>query len=68
VKTLSGKEMARVLERRGWNLLRVKGSHHVYGLAGSTLRISVPVHGNHPLKIGLQRHFMRLAGIPAEEL
>jgi predicted RNA binding protein YcfA (HicA-like mRNA interferase family) len=68
VKAISGKEFARELEKRGWELKRVKGSHHVYMKAGNPARISVPVHGNTPLKIGLLRHLMKIAGIEADEL
>ena len=60
---MSGKELAKKLEREGWKLLRVKGSHHVYGKAGSMARISVPIHGNRSLKKGLLRHFLRVAGL-----
>jgi len=31
MKALSGRELARVLESHGWTLLRVQGSHHIYG-------------------------------------
>ncbi|MCB1884148.1 MAG: type II toxin-antitoxin system HicA family toxin [Geminicoccaceae bacterium] len=55
--------MCRLLETHGWQLLRVQGSHHVYGKPGERVRLSVPVHGNRPLKIGLQRHLLKLAGI-----
>jgi predicted RNA binding protein YcfA (HicA-like mRNA interferase family) len=30
--------------------------------------ISVPVHGNKPLKIGLQKHLMKIADINESEL
>jgi predicted RNA binding protein YcfA (HicA-like mRNA interferase family) len=63
VKRLSGRAFCRLLERHGWQLLRIQGSHHVYGRAGERARISVPVHGNQPLKRGLQRHLTKLAGI-----
>ena len=33
--------------------MRIRGSHHVYAKAGTAIRISVPVHGNVPLKIRL---------------
>jgi predicted RNA binding protein YcfA (HicA-like mRNA interferase family) len=67
VTALSGKEFARVLERHGWTLARIKGSHHVYTKAGSP-PISVPVHGSKALKIGLQRHLMKQAGLSASDL
>ena len=63
---ISGKDLARLLERHGWTLLRVHGSHHVYGKPGSAVRISVPIHGNAPLKVGLARHLLKMAGLPPE--
>jgi len=37
---LSGRAFARLVERRGWKLLRVSGSHHIYGKPGSVVRLS----------------------------
>jgi predicted RNA binding protein YcfA (HicA-like mRNA interferase family) len=64
MKLLSGKELARLLERNGWTLMRVNGSHHIYGKTGSVVRISVPIHGNRPLKTGLLKHLLKMAGVP----
>lgn len=63
MKSISGKELARALERHGWTLLRVNGSHHIYGKAGSIVRLSVPVHGAVPLKLGLLRHLLKAADL-----
>ncbi len=68
MKAMSGKEFARLLERHGWTLLRIHGSHHIYGKTGSIVRISVPIHVNKPLKIGLLNHLLKMAGISEEEL
>jgi predicted RNA binding protein YcfA (HicA-like mRNA interferase family) len=68
MKSQSGRDLARLIERRGWRLLRVSGSHHVYGKAGTTVRLSIPIHGNRPLKTGLLRHLAKLADISDEEL
>jgi predicted RNA binding protein YcfA (HicA-like mRNA interferase family) len=68
LKAVSGKEFARLLEQKGWILMRVKGSHHVYMKPGNPVRISVPIHGNTPLKIGLLRHFMKIADIQENEV
>ena len=68
MKAISGKEFAKILERHGWSLLRVQGSHHIYGKAGSDVRLSVPIHGNRPLKTGLLHHLMKLAGITEADL
>jgi predicted RNA binding protein YcfA (HicA-like mRNA interferase family) len=63
LKAVNGKSLCRLLESKGWELKRVTGSHHIYAKSGNPVRISVPVHGNTPLKIGLQRHLMKMAGI-----
>jgi predicted RNA binding protein YcfA (HicA-like mRNA interferase family) len=68
LKSVSGKEFARLLEKKGWQLKRVKGSHHVYVKPGIPARISVPIHGNQSLKIGLLKHLMKIAGIEDDEL
>jgi len=68
MKIISGKRMSQILDGKGWRLARVTGSHHIYVRQGSTLRITVRIHGNQDLKIGLQRAIMKLAGITEEEL
>ena len=68
MKSVSGREFAKAVERHGWELLRVHGSHHIYGKRGSAVRLSIPVHGNQPLKAGLLNHLMKLAEISEEEL
>jgi predicted RNA binding protein YcfA (HicA-like mRNA interferase family) len=68
LKQWPGREFARLLERRGWQLMRIQGSHHIYGKPGSVVRLSVPIHGNRPLKTGLLRHLAKLAEIPDSDL
>lgn len=68
MKSVSGKEFAKILEQHGWVLMRVQGSHHIYGKAGSEVRISVPIHRNQSLKIGLLRHFIKLASLSESDL
>jgi predicted RNA binding protein YcfA (HicA-like mRNA interferase family) len=68
MKALSGKAFARLVERHGWTLLRVSGSHHIYGKPGNVVRLSIPIHGNRPLKIGLQRHLQKLMGVTDDEV
>ena len=50
MKSVSGKELARVLERHGWQLKRSHGSHHIYARGNRAVRLSVPVQANQPLK------------------
>ena len=49
MKSISGKDLARAVEKRGWTLLRINGSHHIHGKEGSVVRLSIPIHGNHGL-------------------
>lgn len=68
MKSVSGKAFAATLERRGRKLLRVHGSHHIFGKEGSIVRLSVPIHGNQPLKLGLLKHLMKLASLSEGDL
>lgn len=63
MKQLSGKDLAKALERHGWSLVRVNGNHHIYSKPGSQVRLSVPIHGNKPLKTGLLKHLLKAAGL-----
>ncbi len=68
MKAVSGKDLCRVLEQHGWSLLRIHGSHHIYGKAGSIVRLSVPVHGSKPIKLGLLKHLLQAAGLSESDL
>ena len=68
MKSVTGKRFCKLLEEKGWELKRINGGHHIYAKTGESARISVPVHGNKPLKIGLQSHLMKIAGIDESEL
>jgi predicted RNA binding protein YcfA (HicA-like mRNA interferase family) len=68
VTSISGRAFARLIERRGWVLLRVNGSHYIYGKPGSPTRLSVPIHGNSALKTGLLRHLMKLTDLSDDDL
>ena len=67
MKPMSGKQFSKLLEQNDWRLLRVSGSHHIYGKAGNDARLSVPIHGNEALKIGLLRHLAKLAHIALDD-
>jgi predicted RNA binding protein YcfA (HicA-like mRNA interferase family) len=67
VKQVSGRELARIVERRGWNLARVQGSHHIFTMPGRRERVVIPIHGNRPLKTGLLRSLMKIAELTEED-
>jgi predicted RNA binding protein YcfA (HicA-like mRNA interferase family) len=51
------------VQQRGWQLARIHGSHHVVTMPNRSERLVIPVHGNPPLKIGLLRSLMKIAGL-----
>jgi len=63
MKSVSGKEFAKILEQNGWKLLRINGSHHICGKLNNSARISISIHGNQALKVGLLRHFLKVANL-----
>ena len=68
MKPVSGKRLCKVLESQGWILLRINGSHHIYGRPDRPAIIPVPVHGNSDLPTGTQRALMRQAGLTDADL
>jgi predicted RNA binding protein YcfA (HicA-like mRNA interferase family) len=68
MKSASGKDFAKLLKKNGWKLARIHGSHHIYTKKGRKERISLPIHGNKDLKLGLLKHFMKIAGIKESDI
>ena len=68
MKPVSGKAMCKALERKGWRLVRVKGSHHHFLAPDLSRIVPVPVHGNKTLKPGTQHGIMRAAGLTDADL
>jgi predicted RNA binding protein YcfA (HicA-like mRNA interferase family) len=68
MRALSGREFAKLIERHGWRLMRIHGSHHIYGRPGNPVRLSVPIHGNRPLKLGLLKHLAKQGGLREADL
>ncbi|MEL6441507.1 MAG: type II toxin-antitoxin system HicA family toxin [Cyanobacteria bacterium J06621_8] len=63
MKSISGKKLCKVLEKRGWKLARVKGSHHIYTQENVSKIIIIPVHGNRDLPTGTLKGILRDAGL-----
>ena len=68
MKQVSGRELAKVIQPRGWTLARINGSHHIFTKPGHRERLVIPIHGNSPLKTGLLRSLMRIAGLTEQDL
>jgi hypothetical protein len=44
MKSVSGKSLCKIVERYGWSLKRITGSHHIYIKEGMNVILSIPVH------------------------
>ena len=65
--TLTPKKIVKIIERRGFVLDRIKGSHHIYYHSGTKRRVVVPFHKK-DLPKGTLLEILRQAGLSKEEL
>jgi predicted RNA binding protein YcfA (HicA-like mRNA interferase family) len=68
MKSISGKQLCKIVEQRGWTLQRVTGSHHIYENSQSSQILSIPVHRNQDLKMGTLRALMKIARLTEWDL
>ncbi|MBI3755152.1 MAG: type II toxin-antitoxin system HicA family toxin [Deltaproteobacteria bacterium] len=61
---MTGRELIRLLEKDGWVLDRIKGSHHIMIKENKTL--SVPVHGSKDLGKGILNKLSKKGGLKNE--
>lgn len=64
---LTAKEFIRVLERKGWQHDRSRGSHQIYVHTASRRTLSVPV-ARRPMSIGTLARLLKDADISRDEL
>jgi predicted RNA binding protein YcfA (HicA-like mRNA interferase family) len=68
MKSISGKKLCKILEKKGWSLDRITGSHHIYKKLGSNKILSIPVHQNKDLKVGTLKALMAIAELTEDDL
>jgi predicted RNA binding protein YcfA (HicA-like mRNA interferase family) len=59
---MTGKQLKKLLEKHGWMLDRISGSHHIMIRQGKR-SIPVPIHGPADLPKGLVHGILKQAGI-----
>lgn len=64
---LRPERVVRAFERAGWTVERQRGSHVHLSRPGDPNLLSVPVHRGKPIKAGLLRKLLALAGLSPEE-
>lgn len=65
MKSVKPRQIIKVLEERGFEFIRQKGSHRLY--RKDDLRVTIPYH-NKDLKPGTLQSILRQSGIKKEEL
>jgi predicted RNA binding protein YcfA (HicA-like mRNA interferase family) len=68
MKSISGKKLCKVLQKNGWLLTRVKGSHYIFTKPNVSTIITVPVHGNRDLPIGTLKEILKDAVLTEDDL
>ena len=65
MKSISGKQLCKIVEQKGWVLQRITGSHHILEVEKI---LSIPVHRNQGLKVGTLIALMKIAQLSKEDL
>ena len=58
---MNGREIIKILKESDWQIVRVRGSHHL--LSNGFKTVSVPVHGKKNIGIGLLRAIEKQTGV-----
>lgn len=62
MKSYSAREVIKILEKNGWNLVRIKGDHHIYSKDKTANITVVPVSKKY-IKIGTLKNIEKQTGI-----
>ncbi|CCQ50704.1 type II toxin-antitoxin system HicA family toxin [Crocosphaera watsonii] len=68
MKSISGKKICKVIEKFGWKLARIKGSHHIYTKENVSTIVVIPIHGNRDLPIGTLKGILKDAGLNENDI
>ena len=68
MKSISGKKLCKIVEKKGWILKKITGSHHIYEKTNENKIISIPVHRNQDLKLGTLKSIMKIAQLSENDL
>ena len=65
--TISGKKMIKLLSRCGFEVIRIKGSHHFLRNNETDLVTTVPVHSNEDLGISMVKDILSDVNLNIEQ-
>jgi predicted RNA binding protein YcfA (HicA-like mRNA interferase family) len=60
---MNGKEVIKRLQKEGWILLKVEGSHCMMKNIALNKKVPVPVHGSKDIKIGTIKTIEKQTGV-----
>ena len=66
MKSVSGKKLAKILERNDWTLVDINGSHFKYWKENKI--IILPILANRDMRIGTLKSIMKQANLTEEDL
>lgn len=58
---MNARQVIKILEQNGWQLRRVKGSHHIF--VKNEISVPIPFHGTKDLGIGLIKSIEKQTGV-----
>jgi predicted RNA binding protein YcfA (HicA-like mRNA interferase family) len=58
---VTGKQLLSLLKQNGWEVDRIRGSHHILKKGAGT--IAVPVHGNRDIPKGTLNAILKQSGL-----
>lgn len=58
---MNGKQVIKRLQAHGFQVVRVRGSHHI--LSNGDRKVTVPVHGSADIKTGTFKSIEKQAGV-----
>ncbi|MEA5536167.1 type II toxin-antitoxin system HicA family toxin [Crocosphaera sp. XPORK-15E] len=68
MKSISGKKLCKIIEKLGWQLKRVTGSHHIYTKENKDEILVIPIHGNRDLPVGTLKKIMKDADLTEDDI
>lgn len=67
VPRISGEKAVAAFKKAGFEIARVKGSHHIMKKAGHRFTLSIPVHAGRTVGVGLLSSQIADAGLTLEQ-
>lgn len=59
---MNGKEVIKILQKNGWVIARIRGSHHILEDKNQKI-VTVPLHGSKDLSRGLLHNIQKQTGV-----